>query len=43
MNVMMYYQGIKYFKNILCFMVNELSPYDTSLHLNKSGFGNIEL
>ncbi len=27
----MYWQGIKYLKNILCFMVNELSQYDTCI------------
>jgi hypothetical protein len=31
MNFMMYWWGIKYLKNILCFIINEISQYDTSI------------
>ncbi len=28
---MMYWRGVKYLKLFLCFMVNELSQYDTGI------------
>jgi len=31
MDFMMYWQGIKFFKKNLCFMVNELSQYDMDI------------
>ncbi len=43
MNFMMYWWGINFFKNMSCFMVNELSQYDMVIPLNKSGLRNIEL
>ncbi len=32
---MMYWQGIKFFKIFVCFMVNELSQYDMGITFEK--------
>jgi hypothetical protein len=38
MNFMMYWQGIKYFKKFLCFTVNGLSQYNTSIAFKLHNF-----